>query len=42
MERAAGRLGRPEAAREIADVCAQLASGGGTLEAPARRSGPET
>jgi UDP-N-acetylglucosamine--N-acetylmuramyl-(pentapeptide) pyrophosphoryl-undecaprenol N-acetylglucosamine transferase len=25
MERAAGSLGRPEAAREIADVCAQLA-----------------
>jgi hypothetical protein len=41
MERAAGRLGRPEAAREIADVCAQLASGSTTVEAPARRSGPE-
>jgi UDP-N-acetylglucosamine--N-acetylmuramyl-(pentapeptide) pyrophosphoryl-undecaprenol N-acetylglucosamine transferase len=42
MERAAGRLGRPEAAREIADVCAQLASHDPTAEAPVRRSGPET
>ncbi len=42
MERAAGRLGRPEAAREIADVCALLASRSSTVEPPARRSGPET
>lgn len=28
MERAAGLLGRPEAAKEIADVCAQMCAGG--------------
>ena len=28
MERAAGRAGRPEAAREIVDACANLIAGG--------------
>ncbi|HUB09409.1 MAG TPA: undecaprenyldiphospho-muramoylpentapeptide beta-N-acetylglucosaminyltransferase [Myxococcales bacterium] len=41
MEKAAGRLGRPEAAREIADVCAQLASRGSFEPAAIHRSGPE-
>ncbi|MHB8417409.1 MAG: undecaprenyldiphospho-muramoylpentapeptide beta-N-acetylglucosaminyltransferase [Myxococcales bacterium] len=41
MEKAAGRLGRPEAAREIADVCAQLAAGRSLDAAPVHRSGPE-
>ncbi len=40
MEKAAGRLGRPEAAREIADVCTQLAAGSAAV-VPVQRSGPE-
>ena len=41
MERAAGLLGRPEAAREIADVCAQLATGLDVEPTHLPRSGPE-
>ena len=43
MERAAGHLGRPEAAAEIADVCAQLAAHAPTDRGAACSGrGPET
>ncbi len=45
MERAAGQLGRPEAARELVDICAELVAGpsgratGGAAIDPTRSGG---